>query len=253
MEMGDWEKEFGFKETEARHIRLGLIKGNSNYARFGETDFSRYNAYLNAVEQALDYSLDILVGPEYNFVPNKPFTVAGRDELFETLEGITQGHDTLVMPGTCFWEENGYLHNTMPILHNGELIATYDKMRDGGETYAAGVYGLTFKPGKEIGLFSYKDINIGVEICADHGYSVLKNAGINNLDLQIVSSCGMSLKSDSNATHLGGYQIITDGLYSEVDVLKNSSGYDDFSQESATNYIDLGHKLQLHLYDLELN
>lgn len=65
--------------------------------------------------------------------------------------------------------------------------------------------------------FNCGGLNIGVEICLDHsrkrllGY--LSEKKIKELDIQIVISCGMSLRKDSAATKQGGILFNCDGEY----------------------------------------
>lgn len=249
MEMDKISNEISYGDS----LTLGLIEGYSSYDKTKEKDFTKVNRFVDAVEQALDYSLDILVGPEYNFVPNQPMTVDERDELFDRIGQLTEGYDTLVMPGSCFWTENGKLINTMPIYHNGELIATYDKMENGGEINAASYYGLEFKPGKEVGLLSHKGLDIGVEICADHGSGVLYEKRVKNLDLQIVSSCGMTLLGNNDVTHIGGYQIISDGLYTEVQVRRNIGDSRKYEEINPFDSAKLEESISLHRYTLDMS
>jgi hypothetical protein len=73
--------------------------------------------------------------------------------------------------------------------------------------------------------FNCGGLNIGVEICLDHsrkrllGY--LSEGKIKELDIQIVVSCGMSLKKDSAATKQGGILFNCDGEYVISDDAQN--------------------------------
>ncbi len=66
-------------------------------------------------------------------------------------------------------------------------------------------------------VFSYGGLRIGVEICLDHKRKRLKNAGVSSLDVQIVPSCGMTIREDSVVVK-NGFVFNCDGEY----VLKSS-------------------------------
>lgn len=65
--------------------------------------------------------------------------------------------------------------------------------------------------------FNCGGLNIGVEICLDHSrkrlFNYLCEKKIKELDIQIVISCGMSLRKDSAATKQGGILFNCDGEY----------------------------------------
>ena len=73
--------------------------------------------------------------------------------------------------------------------------------------------------------FNCGGLNIGIEICLDHkrkrllGY--LADKKINQLDIQIVISCGMQLSKDSIATREGGILFNCDGEYVIADDAQN--------------------------------
>lgn len=61
-------------------------------------------------------------------------------------------------------------------------------------------------------VFVRDQLTLGVEICLDHAAQRLKKAsGLPPIDLQLVPSCGMTLKADSLVARSGGYAFNCDG------------------------------------------
>lgn len=240
-------------QLEDQYITVGLIYGNSQYTSRLEKDFTKFNSFKQALKSALTYETDILIGPEYDFVPNKPLTIEERDSLLLELRDMSEGHNTLFLPGTYFWEDSGGLVNTLPVYHNGDLVYLYDKVKNGGESISARTYGLTFKPGVLPGVISYKGLDIGLEICADHSSpSVLKQHNISDLDLEIVSSCGMNVRHNRAATHVGAYQLNSDGWYLNTNVqLNQGPGENEFERILPTKAIPLNDNIHLHIYKID--
>ena len=61
-------------------------------------------------------------------------------------------------------------------------------------------------------VFTYGGLRIGVEICLDHKRKRLKDAGVSSLDVQIIPSCGMTIREDSVVVE-NGYVFNCDGEY----------------------------------------
>jgi hypothetical protein len=229
-DFGDKFYDFGDKEP----LKIGLIYYSSSYELGQKRDDSKIKDSYKAIRFALDEKLDVLVLPEYTFFPNEPLSEKEMDKHYKQMSEITVGHDTLVLPGTCVWIEKDpdnplakhYLHNTLPIFHNGEYIYTYDKMVSGGEIEIASYFNTRLKPGEKVGVIDYKGLKIGFEICADHDLHMLRKAGVNNLDLQIVTACGMYLLDEASVVRKGGYRILCDGFRPEVKVNHNNQGYE---------------------------
>lgn len=231
-------------------LKVGLMNAYSNYVLIPGGN-SQVNSYIDTVRDSLDSDLDILVGPEYIFAQGAPLTVEERDTLYKTLAESTEGHNTLVMPGSCFWQENGVIRNTMPIFHNGKLIGHYDKMSDALESCVAENNGLKYQRGQEPGLFSFKGLDIGVEICADYG--TLYKSGVSDLDLYILSSCGISLLPYNNATHENGYRMASNGCTPEVQMRRKSDDGENEIDINPDKEIVFGEKLSLNVYTLDMS
>lgn len=61
-------------------------------------------------------------------------------------------------------------------------------------------------------VFSYGGLRIGVEICLDHKRKRLKDAGVSSLDVQIIPSCGMTIREESVVVE-NGFVFNCDGEY----------------------------------------
>ncbi len=70
------------------------------------------------------------------------------------------------------------------------------------------------------GLFAIDGIEFGLEICLDHALSRLKNsprpAGAPPIQVQLVPSCGMSLKRKAMVTMVDGLGFNVDGVWNEA-------------------------------------
>ena len=163
-------------------------------------------------------------------VPKIPYSKREYEKLLKGLKVASRGSDMLIFPGTAmFYDENRALYNVMPILRDGEVIKSVYKFNDGlsskfnlegelrlypsetnYEEYEKGKYSLSY--GKSP-IVTFNGLKTSVEICADAG--ILKKYGINNLDLQVLSSCGNP--STENVINSRGYIVAVDG-FRDVDI-----------------------------------
>jgi len=159
----------------------------------------------------------LIVGPEYSFVPkSRVFGESEKDKLLAEIISFTKGHDALVVPGTFLWQKNKELRNTAYFVKDGEVVYSYDKMRDGGERGVALSYGLSFILGTNLGCFDCSGIKFGVEICADAG--ILADHFVKDRDLVLLLSCGNDYTWTKSA-----WCVINDGhyLHGKVKVRRN--------------------------------
>ena len=130
--------------------------------------------------------LDVLVGgPEWLFLP-KTGLYARQDlqRVRSSVEAETRGNPMLVIVGSMAWAEKQFSHNTALIVSDGQTLA-YDKQRSGGDARMAyyrnqqGTPGVRpeWVPGDRLGLFRWRDLLVGVELCADHSRGVLRRGG----------------------------------------------------------------------------
>ncbi|MCL5976049.1 MAG: hypothetical protein M1580_00430 [Candidatus Parvarchaeota archaeon] len=158
-------------------------------------------------------------------VPRIPYSKREYEKLLKGLKMASRGSDMLIFPGTAmFYDENKALYNVMPVIRNGEVIKSVYKFNDGlgskfnlegalklypsetnNDEYCEGKYSLSYG---EDPIVNFEGINTSVEICADAG--ILKKYGIDNLDLQVLSSCGNS--STDSVINNSGYIAAVDGF-----------------------------------------
>jgi hypothetical protein len=65
--------------------------------------------------------------------------------------------------------------------------------------------------------FDIDEIKFGVEICLDHRRERLREEGHNDLDVQVITSCGMQIIKDSVCVKSGGLIFNCDGEYDKVE------------------------------------
>lgn len=156
------------------------------------------------------YNPDLIVAPEF-FMNNERriYTRAEKEGLAQKIAGISG--DRLIVPGTILWQEDGLMKNTAIAASEGKVIAEHDKSTDGGEALIAQTYGLSPFYGKwEACMFPWRGLDIGLEICMEHGDKMLKKKG-NKVDLQIVPGHGGQLRPHSLHLKNQGYALVCDG------------------------------------------
>jgi len=167
-------------------------------------------------------------------VPRIPYSKREYEKLLIGLKMASRGSDMLIFPGTAmFYDNDRILYNVMPIIRNGEVIKSVYKFNDGlssefnlegalklypSETHNKDERKYFLSYGKDP-IIKFRGINTSVEICADAG--ILKKSGVENLDLQVLSSCGNS--HTENVIKNKGYLAVVDG-FKEVEI-KVSEGY----------------------------
>ncbi|MCB9554784.1 MAG: hypothetical protein H6707_01690 [Deltaproteobacteria bacterium] len=188
---------------------------------------ARGNDALAGVLAALDAApnLDVLIAPEWLFVKEiagkvSMLSIAETNAVLDTLAAKTKGRDTLVVPGTIAVSDGTHYFNRLPVLHNGEQLLTYDKQSDGGDDAFARKNGLSWRAGERRGVFRWRGMNVGVEICADHSSAKLKYAlrGKETVDMHILISSGLGRYNPSVAT-TDGLFLQCDGYYPHQEVL----------------------------------
>ena len=207
--MAEEVKDELFGETP---MRFGMIQTVTSASG------SNLEGIITGIRQAVDAQCTIIVAPEYSFLPSSgPLTVQEYHACVNTLRFMTKGSSVLLIPGTFVWKNGGVLYNTTCVMYDGEVLFQYQKMRDGGEGVIAEKHGLIPNFGKELGIFYWKGLKVGLEICADGG--ILEKEGVRDCDLLFLISCaGPDPKLQSIKT--GGYAIKNDGGYGTYDIRK---------------------------------
>jgi len=176
------------------------------------------------IESVNKHNLDILMAPEWYYLKLPHFT---KEEKEQTLEKIIKNtpKETLIIPGTFIWiykkikkiltKDQLNFHNTAIIIYNGQ-IQEYHKYGNAGELGIEGEsknkkQNFKFTEGLEKGkIFSWKNLDLGLEICIEHELGGLKSKK-RNLDLQLVVACGISLYPIHTTIKNKGHIIICDG------------------------------------------
>ena len=153
---------------------------------------------------------DMLLAPEWYFHKGTPYTIKEKETILKYIK--EEASNRLILPGTFIWTDGKKLYNSTPIIMDGELKDEYHKHTDGGTFSIASSSGLELGLGKEEGkAFKWRGLEIGLEICADHYSSCLKESGRNKLDLHVVLACGIGIHNRFSAVRRGGYILCCDG------------------------------------------
>ncbi len=158
---------------------------------------------------------------EFNCIPDIPHSKKEHNKIVKDLLRESSKYDMVIYPGTdMFYDDKKVLYNHMPVIKKGKVISNIYKFRDGlgsrfnmagnlklypSETMQKKGYSYPFDEYPIVDIYGLKT---SAEICADAG--ILKELKINDLDLQVLSSCGNSMPVP--AINRGGYIAIVDGF-----------------------------------------
>lgn len=177
-----------------------------------------HNGLLEEMKICIEkHNLDILLGPEWLFLyKDRLYPKEGKNGLLAKIAEISKGRDTLIIPGTVMWFAGMGFYNTAPVISNGQILGEYNKKEDGGSSNIAKrrqCKRKEFRPGKEDGLYKWKDYNIGIEICADAGilWHHLSFQKRPLLDFYFLPSCGHYCCKNTLPIKTGGYALTADG------------------------------------------
>jgi hypothetical protein len=191
-------------------IRVGIIPTFADSIRISPELVEK-----SVIEAAKNY--DIVVAPEYSFFSHEkgPSTRKSINDYLEKLKEASE--TTLLVPGTFIWYEGEKMFNTCYVLFDGEVIHQQDKIRNGGEISIAGEASkkmdgdLCYQSGEELKTFLWRELKVGVEICADYGG--FSRAGETNLDLIFLVSAGeFDLPASMKSVKEEGYGVVADGF-----------------------------------------
>jgi hypothetical protein len=192
-------------------LDVGILNINTN-----NPSYSSLEKTLAVLEKSKTLGLDLIIGPEWglmnNNVDEKPLNYKKFAKLLDYIKGISKQSDTLIMPGTAVIStKSKNMYNVMPVFYRGKVIFSTIKKADGGTSFFGNErYRLVGRNYSIENTFQWKGLNIGIEICADSGRLYYERK--NELDIQILSSCGMR---DTNLS-IGDnkYLICSDGDHS---------------------------------------
>lgn len=168
---------------------------------------------LTAVKRALATNAEVILAPEWFSCQEGRLLSFEEKELFESeLLKASEGKRALIVPGSMPWiDQQGRYHNTALAISNGRLLASYDKQNDGEDRELGKAYGADWLPGKTPPpVFQWKGLRVGLEICRDHGDSLLRwsleRKNETPVDLQLIVSAGVPLQQAH--VGLGGVAIV---------------------------------------------
>lgn len=173
------------------------------------------------LEQALTRApdADVIMGPEWLFVPEGRFySAAEAESLIDQLAALSARTEALFVPGSIAWvDDDGGYHNTALAFEKGHVLKRYDKRNDGDDISFAKAHGATYARGNTDSLFQWRGRTVGLEVCRDHGDARLRwdletddaPTARRSVDLQLVVSCGVDLKHP--AVGLGGICLVANG------------------------------------------
>ena len=239
------------------HITVGLIDADVPFTSSGTRDETVMDHYQDAIGAALEAEPDILVGAEYVFFPYEPLTREEKDARFDVMRELSEEHpDTLLMPGTYIWKEEGQLHNTLPVFHRGELVFTYEKQNPANaERWMESDHKLAYTAEKSEGVLEYQGLSVGMEICYDHTAHTLRDKGVRDLDLQVLVANGKDFIDTATMVKEGGYHLRVDGSdsswYHGVEVHKCVGPY-KYETVGPERVSELPHDMKLDLYNLDM-
>ncbi len=220
-------------------LKVGIIDINTN-----RPHYSSLEKTLSILEKAKRFDLDVIIGPEWGLMDNRsgyelPYSHEELEKLFYRLKNATKETGELALAGTAvIYTKNKKIYNFLPVIYGGNVIFSTIKTTDGGTSFFNnGNYELIGRDYSMTNDFEWKNLKIGVEICADSG--ILYRKGKRNLDLQILVSSG--IRTTNLAVKKGGYLICSDGVPKgkKIYVIKTNGNYDPDSNVDLADFRDL--------------
>lgn len=217
--------------SNKRTLKLVLLKaatgsGSGKSCRYG---CSEGNALERLLHAANTHNPDILVAPEYFFYNEKPLTEEEKKELEKRIAEGVEKKDMLVIPGSIVsYNAGNQARNTSPVITDGRVITEHMKATDGGCGKLAKKHNMEYVKGPKVGTIApWQGLDIGLEICLDHGQGMLKKEG-KKVGIHIVPACEMSHCDWNDCARVGGYFILCDGHENYRNTVKQRTGEKDF-------------------------
>jgi len=133
----------------------------------------------------------------------------------------------------------------------------YSKKREAGDDDLINRYfhlrkrRLYFGVGQKKGIFNWRGLRVGLEICYDHSCKALKNdVSVGDLDLQILVSCGQTFKKDNMVIKEGGLGLSCDGYGVFCKTYRNVGR--KLVEEKKSGMENLDPQISLVRFDVEL-
>jgi hypothetical protein len=193
--------------------------------------------------------LGVFTAPEWFFKrPDEPFSEGDKDTIKKTVQQLSYAApNLLIVPGSVVWGSiKKGLHNTTFAYLNGHLLREIDKRLNAGDTatykdkagteraakaaYTTGQGRSTPEMGGEAqgsSFFSVGDVNVSLEICADHGRALSEQtksraAPQHGVDVQILISHSAMPAIGRQVVAPGGIVIHNDAVGGMRSVTQNT-------------------------------
>lgn len=141
-------------------------------------------------------------GDAYGHLSESEGTVAVyKDQIHE----LSQAEKNLVLRLPVMVERSFLIKNRTYVFFDGSKIFSFGKKINANDYFSDGAKGI-FVPGKKTGITTVAGINIGFEICADHGQGILHSyLPRPSLDLQVICSAEIPNETSRFRIRKGGY------------------------------------------------
>lgn len=180
----------------------------------------KFEDYLAKIESALEYSPEIIVGPDYAlsyYNENGKIKFSMREEIISKLEKISKNFPkTVIIPGTSPFALNDFeMGHSAMAFQNGKKINEFRKETCVGDQEIAEENGMNYVGGNSDNNFFYiNDKKIAVEICSDHGKQRVPTDTFVELILAYDDRAGFWIRANND--NFTRYAILTDGRAAKV-------------------------------------
>ena len=184
------------------------------------------DGYMEKVlDELLVIDTDVILAPEFLFSRISPYSRGELQEVKSLLATLLEDNTTLAhknvlfIPGTLQQGQDDYFYNTAFAFAKGKELFSYNKSTTDifDDTYASQA-NKTYRAGdNKKNYFTWNDLDIGLEICRDHGMKKLYDAMKfqehgKKLDMHIILSYGLNgINPDKLAIREGGIAVLVDG------------------------------------------
>jgi len=159
------------KEPNENPLNVAFVTTNT-----GESEYPfKYNSLvLENILEAIDQGLDIITAPEYAFRGKRFYqrlSEKQKDGYLNQIIEASRGKNSLIVPGTFFWEDHLNSFNTCYVIVNGEL-KSYNKInltQSDTNTSDGKQIRRPFKTGEKPIKLDWQNYIVGIEICSDYG------------------------------------------------------------------------------------
>jgi hypothetical protein len=165
--------------------------------------------------------VDVFVGPEYflsaykgEFAkhPNQTLDFEQIERNFEGVRELSKLYpETLLLPGTApIIVKSRYMGNCAPAFLNGEVVGSFFKKTDAGESELAKNNGLEyFKGDCSQNFISHKGKKLAIEICRDRGKQPVGDDTFLEMIMTYDERPGFSIRVDNDG--FDRYALVVDG------------------------------------------